>query len=175
MLQHDDGRLFIDYDTNPSTEMGEQEGFGETKLEALENLKTYLLTDDPDSYEHLFGMRATRFDLFEPVTTDSKPPLRDRLASTVEAVPLGQYRHSKGTLYQVIGYTLHTETDEPLVSYIEAHSPEPFSYSRPPHMFYDPVTWPDGTIGPRFKRETVSQEHCTKAGAHLPVDHEPER
>lgn len=166
VLQHDDGRLFIEYDTNPSTEMGEQEAFGETELEAQANLKALLSSNDPDSCEFLFGSGLFGPQLWskEVIVSSILRPLKDRLAPTVESVPLGQYRHHKGTLYQVTGYTLHTETNEPLVSYVEANSPLTnfLSFSRPPHMFHEPVTWPDGTVGPRFKPASTDHD-CPKA------------
>lgn len=63
----------------------------------------------------------------------------------------GVYQHSKGTLYEVVGEARHSETHEALVLYREVGSSE-IPWARPKTMWNEPVTWPDGTTGPRFRQ-----------------------
>lgn len=58
----------------------------------------------------------------------------------------GYYRHFKGSIYQVVGVALHSETKEPLVVY---HGVDDQWWVRPEAMFNDTVVHQGKTI-PRF-------------------------
>lgn len=66
----------------------------------------------------------------------------------MDKIPLGQYRHFKGGLYQVIGMASHSETMEPMVVY-QALYGEKGLWVRPAAMWNDWVER-DGYRGPRF-------------------------
>lgn len=72
------------------------------------------------------------------------------LKNSVTIVP-GIYAHFKGSRYEVIGVAHHTETDEELVVY-HALEGDTALKVRPLAMFCENVSYPDGSIGPRFRR-----------------------
>ena len=61
----------------------------------------------------------------------------------------GIYQHFKGGRYEVIGVARHTETNEELVVYRALEGDTDLKV-RPLVMFCEEVSYPDGTIGPRF-------------------------
>ena len=61
---------------------------------------------------------------------------------------LGIYQHYKGGLYMIHGVSLHTETEEKLVSYQDADGN---LFSRPLQMWFDLVEY-EGKLLPRFKK-----------------------
>jgi len=66
----------------------------------------------------------------------------------------GLYRHFKGTLYRVIAFARHTETDEELVVYQAAEGGT--VYARPKAMFLSPIDkekYPDVKATYRFEEE----------------------
>lgn len=62
----------------------------------------------------------------------------------------GLYQHFKGTTYKVLGIGIHSETEEPLVIYINPEKPKVY-WLRPPAMFVGQVDRDDYS-GPRFKK-----------------------
>ena len=52
-------------------------------------------------------------------------------------VDIGFYQHCKGEVYKVIGTSIHTETEEKLVLYIDANNGK--LWSRPENMWEDEV------------------------------------
>lgn len=68
----------------------------------------------------------------------------------------GVYQHFKGGTYQVLGVAQHSETGVDLVVYVVVaalrYVSGPQMYARPVSMWSDDVTWPDGSVGPRFRR-----------------------
>jgi len=68
------------------------------------------------------------------------PPLRP--------IPLGQYRHCKGNLYEVIGVARHSETLEELVIYRPLYGAGEL-WVRPRAMFEELISV-DGKTQPRF-------------------------
>ncbi len=62
--------------------------------------------------------------------------------------PLGQYRHYKGNLYEVIGVARHSETLEPLVLYRPLRAGSSL-WVRPHAMFFSDVLV-NGQAQPRF-------------------------
>lgn len=67
----------------------------------------------------------------------------------------GIYRHFKGTLHEVIGEAVHSETSEVLVVYHHLDAPYTL-YVRPLDMFTEIVEKPEyNHLGPRF---TLEQE-----------------
>lgn len=70
-------------------------------------------------------------------------------------LPSGKYRHYKGTLVEVIGLALHSETLEEMVVYkkIEAHNGHPAGtiWVRPLKMFVETVNI-EGREVPRFEK-----------------------
>jgi len=64
----------------------------------------------------------------------------------------GTYRHNKsGNLYDVLGITFHTETNEPLVIYRPLYESRYEFFARPYTMFVEMVEL-DGEMKPRFKK-----------------------
>jgi len=64
----------------------------------------------------------------------------------------GTYRHNKsGNLYEVVGVTLHTETNEPLVIYHPLYESKYEFFARPYDMFIEMVEL-DGEMTPRFEK-----------------------
>jgi len=67
----------------------------------------------------------------------------------------GRYRHYKGGLYEVIGETFHTETQQKLVVYKALYGSEQFSegtlWVRPKEMFEENLMI-DGKPVPRFQK-----------------------
>ena len=61
----------------------------------------------------------------------------------VAAIPLGKYRHYKGSEYEVIGIARHSETLEPMVVYRALYG-EHGIWVRPAEMWNEPVL--DGTV-----------------------------
>ncbi|MDT8428346.1 MAG: DUF1653 domain-containing protein [Pseudomonadales bacterium] len=61
----------------------------------------------------------------------------------------GIYTHYKGKQYEVIGLATHSETGETLVVYRPQYG-ERGLWVRPLGMFTETVTWPDGSLKPRF-------------------------
>ncbi len=55
----------------------------------------------------------------------------------------------KGAIYETIGETLHTETEEKLIIYYAVNKPEQL-FARPAGMFFETVDI-DGKILPRFE------------------------
>jgi hypothetical protein len=75
-------------------------------------------------------------------------------SSSAKDLMCGVYMHYKRGLYQLIGLGQHTETDELMVVYVSltgAHLPGPRLRVRPLSLWDDSVTWPDGSVAPRFK------------------------
>lgn len=62
----------------------------------------------------------------------------------------GIYQHFKGGKYEVIGVAHHTETNEELVVYRALEGDTELKV-RPLAMFCEEVSYPDGSIGPRFR------------------------
>lgn len=63
----------------------------------------------------------------------------------------GIYQHFKGGKYEVIGIAKHSESLEEHVVYRHLDG-EPSLWIRPLTMFCEDVSYPDGSIGPRFRR-----------------------
>ena len=75
--------------------------------------------------------------------------MNDPLPKTIEK---GTYRHAKsGKLYEVLGVTLQTETQEQLVIYRPLYENEHELFARPYEMFVEYTTI-DGQNVPRFER-----------------------
>lgn len=70
------------------------------------------------------------------------------LKNSVTIAP-GIYEHFKGSRYEVIGVAHHTETDEELVVYRALEGDTDLKV-RPLAMFCEDVSYPDGSVGPRF-------------------------
>lgn len=70
--------------------------------------------------------------------------------NSVTIVP-GIYQHFKGGRYEVIGVAKHSETMADFVVYKHLDG-EPSLWIRPLAMFCEDVSYPDGSIGPRFFR-----------------------
>lgn len=62
-------------------------------------------------------------------------------------IPLGEYRHFKGGLYRVLHNATHTETDQPMVVYVDVFTNQ--IYVRPTSMFADLII-SNEEIVPRF-------------------------
>ena len=62
----------------------------------------------------------------------------------------GKYRHFKGSLYEVVGIALHSETREEMVVYRPLYG-EGGLWVRPLHLFLERVVV-DGVTMPRFAR-----------------------
>jgi hypothetical protein len=70
---------------------------------------------------------------------------------TPPELPLGKYRHFKGSEYEVIGLARHSETQEWYVIYKPLYDPDSGLWIRPLSMFSESVTR-DGVTQPRFTR-----------------------
>ncbi len=75
-------------------------------------------------------------------TSSPLPPLIE--------TPLGQYRHYKGMLYEVLGTVRHSETLEPMTLYRALYG-EHGLWVRPVAMFLEEVVI-EGRRQPRFAR-----------------------
>ncbi len=64
-------------------------------------------------------------------------------------IPLGRYRHYKGSDYSVVGFARHSETEELMVLYVPLYG-EGGYWVRPASMFTESVTV-NGEKQPRFK------------------------
>jgi hypothetical protein len=64
--------------------------------------------------------------------------------------PIGQYRHYKGGLYEVLAVARHSESLDPQVVY-RPLTPGSSWWVRPHGMFFENV-WVDGCLRPRFER-----------------------
>lgn len=68
------------------------------------------------------------------------------------SIEMGTYRHSKsGRLYDVVGVTFHTETNEPLVLYKPKYESKYEIFARPYAMFVEDVVTA-GVKKPRFEK-----------------------
>ena len=71
-----------------------------------------------------------------------------------ETIPLGVYKHYTGSLVDVIGVSLHSETKEEFVTYYHRdpvmNLPENSLWVRPKEMFLEQVEV-DGELVPRFE------------------------
>jgi hypothetical protein len=80
-----------------------------------------------------------------------------QLVKSVEPVTPGVYRHYKNKLYLVLGFALHTETNESMVHYRamyrHAGMPVGVRFVRPIAMFTENIEH-QGKIVPRFERVT---------------------
>lgn len=47
------------------------------------------------------------------------------------------YRHKKGKLYRILGFAVHTETEELLVIYADIYGADPNTWARPLTMFME--------------------------------------
>lgn len=70
-------------------------------------------------------------------------------------IKLGFYRHFKGTIVEVVGIALHSETEEEMVVYLHPdpvkEKPENTMWVRPIDMFLEEVDKPEIPYkGPRF-------------------------
>ncbi|MGV6806511.1 MAG: DUF1653 domain-containing protein [bacterium] len=72
------------------------------------------------------------------------------------AIPVGVYRHYKGSLYEVFGTARHSETEEILVLYRTLYGQREF-WVRPLAMFVETVDV-DGISLPRFDRVEAQTE-----------------
>lgn len=73
------------------------------------------------------------------------------------SVPVGVYRHYKGTLYDCIGVGLEENTKEPVVIYV-THTGEKQIWARPLSEFLATVEF-EGQLVPRFKQEPVRNNY----------------
>lgn len=64
-------------------------------------------------------------------------------------IPLGRYRHYKGSDYSVLGFARHSETEEIMVLYVPLYG-EGGYWVRPLSMFTENVLV-DGEEQPRFR------------------------
>ncbi|MDH3977413.1 MAG: DUF1653 domain-containing protein [Gammaproteobacteria bacterium] len=64
-------------------------------------------------------------------------------------IPLGRYRHFKGSDYSVVGFARHSETEEIMVLYVPLYG-EGGYWVRPLVMFTERVDV-DGTLKQRFE------------------------
>jgi len=66
----------------------------------------------------------------------------------IKQIPLGRYRHYKGSDYSVVGFARHSETEELMVLYVPLYG-EGGYWVRPATMFAETVEV-DGKQLPRF-------------------------
>ena len=69
--------------------------------------------------------------------------------STPLSIPLGRYRHYKGSDYSVLGFARHSETEEVMVLYVPLYGDGGY-WVRPLCMFVETVEF-DGKTLPRFE------------------------
>jgi len=79
-------------------------------------------------------------------------------------IPLGQYRHYKGNLYEVVGFARHSETLEDMVIYQPLHG-EGGAWVRPLSMWETPIEV-DGEIVKRFVNTCVATKQANSATLH---------
>ena len=75
--------------------------------------------------------------------------LTDDVIQSNTGIPLGRYRHYKGSEYTVIGVALHSETMEELVVYRQEYGDHGL-WVRPKQMFLETV-YVNGEVMPRFQ------------------------
>jgi hypothetical protein len=75
--------------------------------------------------------------------------MNENLPKLIET-PLGQYRHYKGGLYEVVGTVRHSESLEPMTLYRALYG-EGGLWVRPAAMFNEDV-WVNGVMQPRFSK-----------------------
>ena len=68
-----------------------------------------------------------------------------------ERVVPGEYEHFKGDRYEVLGEGLHSETDEPLVTYCPLYNSQTAIWACPRSVFTEMVETDEG-LRPRFRR-----------------------
>ena len=73
---------------------------------------------------------------------------QDSVAAAEKRIPLGRYRHFKGSEYSVVGFARHSETRETMVLYVPLYG-EGGYWVRPLDMFTELVER-DGKQIPRF-------------------------
>ena len=66
----------------------------------------------------------------------------------MNTIPLGIYRHYKGTEYELLAIGTHSETLEPMAIY-RAHGGAAETWVRPLSMWANPIALEHGTV-PRF-------------------------
>lgn len=75
------------------------------------------------------------------------------LSELAKSIKIGKYQHFKGDIVEVIGISLHSETQEEFVTYKHStgeRAGEPYYWIRPVKMFLETVDR-DGYQGLRFK------------------------
>lgn len=87
--------------------------------------------------------------------------------------PIGRYRHFKGGIYEVLGFAVHTETEEPLVIYQSATGKLPV-WARPLSSWLAPAETESGPAN-RFEPFPQQPLNCKKCGVNLIWEnpHEP--
>lgn len=72
-----------------------------------------------------------------------------KLSKLAKSIKLGQYKHYKGSKYQVLGIAIHSETLEELVIYKALYGKH-LTWVRPLKMFLEDVEC-NGKKQPRFR------------------------
>jgi hypothetical protein len=70
-------------------------------------------------------------------------------------IDIGVYMHYKGTMYNVLGVSCHSETYEPMVMY-RALTEESITWTRPYSMFFDMIE-SNGKQVRRFEKVTSNK------------------